>query len=343
MRIVHVAPFAPGRCGLYETARDLLVAERRLGHDAVLVDAGVQGEGPHYGQVDGRAASVVEACRPEDAGGADVLVTHTAPSRAVLDATDAPIVHVMHGRPRSSYLLERAKPDTSPVWRLLRQWGRDDRHRAFVTLWPSHVRAWRCAVPSERLHTLSGPPVDLVQWTPKGDRHDLGEGVHVLVCDMWREDVDPLETLFDLAETAYRRPELGLRVHVYGLRNPLGPAVEAVLGRLRRIGALGSAKGMMRGMAAVYRSADVVVSPQRIATRTVRESLACGTPVLWAGTGYRPGDVGRLCDVLGDIAGDPKPRAAARAAAQRFDANRIAAELVGVLEGVAAAQEEVTA
>ena len=38
MKIAHLATIAPHRTGLYGTARDIVQAERKLGHDARLVD-----------------------------------------------------------------------------------------------------------------------------------------------------------------------------------------------------------------------------------------------------------------------------------------------------------------
>ena len=330
MKLVHVAPFAPGRCGLYETVRDLVVAERKLGHDAVLVDSGVPGEGSKAGAEDQRDSGTVVASPSGAADGADVVVTHSTPPRLVLEATDAPIVHVLHGRPRSSYLLELRDPKTAPVWASLAKWVTDPRRVLFVNPWPEHAAAWRCVVPADRLATLSGPPVDLTEWSPDGPEHVWevrtdGPRANVLVCDVWRDDVDPFHVLVDLAEAAAQGAQIV--VHVYGLPGlRLQPAVSMILARLREHGALGEVRGHMRGMAAVYRAADVVVTPQEIDTRTVREALACGTPVL------RAQPRGELAAHVRDARGCCLRRSMARAAAARFDAVKIAREFVSRVE-----------
>ena len=38
MKIAHIVHVTPGACGMYETARDLVIAERAVGIDARLVD-----------------------------------------------------------------------------------------------------------------------------------------------------------------------------------------------------------------------------------------------------------------------------------------------------------------
>lgn len=281
MRIVHVAPFAPGRCGLYESAADLVRGERRLGHTAVLVDAGVPGEGAHYGEEDHgiRSEPPIAAC------GADVLVTHTSPPDDVLRlARGAPRVHVIHGRPESSFRLSQ-KGGASPVYDLYATWAREGKVDRWVTLWPEHLPYWSAILPEDRLSCTSAPPCDLERWTPAGPKHkwEPGGRWNVLVADPWREDSDPFHVVHGLLLLAKRRP--GVKVHLYACATPVGPW-EHLFRALRRADALGETKGMMRDIDTRYRAADLVVTPHRIATRIVREASACGATVL---TGSLPG------------------------------------------------------
>src|SRR3990167_11009428 len=103
-----------------------MTGERRLGHDVVRVAAGVRGEGTHYGATDGD----VVAAPPSAAKRADVLITHTAPSDEVVRAAgDVPRVHVIHGRPESSFRLSQ-KGGASPVYDIYARWVRDKIGRA---------------------------------------------------------------------------------------------------------------------------------------------------------------------------------------------------------------------
>ena len=337
MRIVHVAPFAPGRCGLYESVRDLMRGEQLLGHDVVLVDSGVVGEGSHYGARDGH----VLAEPPGAALGADVLVTHTSPPDEVVRlARDVPRVHVIHGRPESSFRLSQ-KGGPSPVYDIYARWARDRVVDKWVTMWPEHLPYWSVLLPEDRLVSTSAPPCDLDRWSPDGPKHEWSPAgdQNVLVADTWRDDADPYHVVHGLILLAKRRP--GLKVHVYAMQTPLGPW-EHLLAALRKVGALGETKGMMRDIASRYRAADVVVTPHRIATRVVREAAACGATVV----------TGEPCDEQGggvnwgSVGCDPQdPRDVARAVGialafprapdvTRYDCARIANELVGHINSV---------
>lgn len=338
MRIVHVAPFAPGRCGLFESVADLIRGERRLGHEAALVDSGVAGEGPHYG---GSTADGIVAERPQAAAGADVLVTHTAPSPEVLRAAgDAPRVHVIHGRPESSFRLSQRGGD-SPVYDLYARWAREGKVARWVTLWPEHLPYWRALLPADRLVSTSAPPCDLARWTPDGPSHFWRPAGtwNVLIADPWRavSDGDPYHIVHGLLLLAQKRP--GLRVHFCGLQTPLGPW-EHLLAALRRAGALGETCGMMKDIASRYRAADVVLTPHRIATRIVREASACGATVVtgegmgraqWGAYGCDPLDPENVADAVKIALDYQSP-----ADVSRYDCTRVAAEFVAHLDAVRA-------
>ena len=272
MRIAHFAPFAPGRCGLYETTRDMVTLEKRLGHQVELVDVGVEGR-RHVGATDGD----IKTTSYEAVEGFDVFVSHSDVSADFLRRTTAPVVHVMHGRPRSSFLLQQTQPGKSPVYDLVARWAKDARYAAFLTLWREHLPFWRVLVPERKLHSTTAPPCDLRRYSSEGPRHEFPDPTkcQVLVADMWRADADPWHVLHGLMRLDPKR----YQVHVYGAQNPLGPW-QHVFRRLRRLGLLGEVKGMMRDFDRVLRSADVLVTGSDIATRVVREALAVGTPVV---------------------------------------------------------------
>ena len=137
------------------------------------------------------------------------------------------------------------------------------------------------------------------------------------------------------------RRRRGVRIHLYAMQPPLGPW-EHLLAALRRAGALGETKGMMREIAARYRAADVVVTPHRIATRIVREAAACGATVVtgegqgsgaeWGSYGCNPLDPDSVA-TWADLALErPWP-----ADPSRYDCAAVAGELLGIAVGVPAA------
>lgn len=279
MRIAHFAPFAPHRAGLYETTRDMIVAERLAGAQSELVDVGVLGEKRRVGERDtrGREGHEVVALDYDDVTDYDIYVCNGGIPESFLARTSAPVVQIMHGRPESSFRLSQRSE--LPVYDLYARRARDPRWCMWVTLWSEHLPYWRVLIPSEKLRATTNPPCDLELYTPVGPRHEWDPpGRHnVLVADLWRPDADPFHTVHGLIEAADHIE--GLRVHLYACRPPLGPW-EHVFRHMRERGILGETKGQMLNFERVLRAADVVVTPHRIATRLVREALACGTPVV---------------------------------------------------------------
>lgn len=279
MKVAHFAPFAPHRCGLYESVRDLMVAERLAGLEPALVDTGVEGKR----QV-GAEDRGVKALDYDDALDADLLATHTEIPASFLARTKAPVVHVIHGRPESSFRIQQR--GGAPILDLYARWAKDQRWRSFVTLWTEHVPYWAPLV-NGKLRATSSPPCDLGLYSREGPQHPWNPRglVNVLVADQWRDDADPYHAVHGLLLLANFLP--GLRVHLYACQTPLGPW-EHLIRALRERGILGETKGVMLGFDEVLRAADCVVSPHRIGTRVIREALAVGTPVVAPGCRHTP-------------------------------------------------------
>lgn len=277
MRLAHIAVIAPHRTGLYGTARDIVKAEIALGADARMIDP----YRPRVGKLDG-----VPIDGHQWACNADVWISHSG-TFPHLAPQGKPVVHVMHGRPYSSFLLGMLGK-TMPYEYLQRQ-VTDKDYRAFVTLWPEFVPYWRMLIPAERLHYVPAP-VDLGEWTPDGpDGYNFGGKrgeVNVVIADQWREDRNPHEVIH--AFSVYAERVKNAKLHIYGapVKNK---GFVSILKPLARRGVLGEVRGFVSGLPHVYRAADVMLTPHRIATRTVREALACGCQVVMApGHDYTP-------------------------------------------------------
>lgn len=266
MRVAHLARITPQRCGLYETARDLVAAERKLDIDAFLLDP--------FRPLADRGVPIGN-CRGVD--GCDVLVSHSGLG-VYEKEKNIPFVHVLHGRPESSFLLERT--DKVAVYTYVAAIANDERYKAFVTFWPEHRDYWSMFVPEEKLHVVS-PPVDLEKWTPDGPKGYKFGGkkgeINCVITDMWREDKTPFHAIHGFHEYAKSNP--GAKLHLYGI-NGNRKGIDVMLRKLKQQGSLGEVKGHVAGLENVYRAADMVLTPHRIATRTVREALACGCPVV---------------------------------------------------------------
>ncbi len=331
MRIVHYAQFGPRACGLYETVKDLVVAEGQLGVDAVMVDVDPgRGERCRVGLTDGPIVTV----DPEKAWDADVLVRHTSiPTR--WQNIGKPIVMALHGRPESSWRLAAASDND--IFRAVANKAADARYKAFVTFWPEFMGPWRALV-GDKLHYVPAP-VDL-DYYGGGERVPLAGRRKILIADIWRDDVTPLESLFGAAHYVHRfDPEA--RIHLVGL--PAGQGLAALQPVLTGLGGdvIGSAAQQMRDIRRWYASCDCLVTPHTIATRVIRESLAAGLPVVAAeGCAVTPYRADPRCHeaVAEQIAlalGDPEARHRARREAERsFSAAASAEAMVAVCRSV---------
>jgi len=347
MKIVHFAPFAPCGCGLYEAARDMVIADRLAGHEAELVDTGptvngVHGEGKP-GQVDARGGTEVRTAEPGIAYSADLFVAHAGYLDQWIVQTQAPVIWILHGRPAACFRPEQFGSGNS--YSCLASIARWPRVRKMVTFWPHHVPYWSPIIPPEKLVCLPAPPVDGKRFSPEGPTHDfgaMGSTWNIAVAESWREDVDIYEISHGALELA--RQMAGVKFHFYSMENPLR-CWEHLLSEFRRLGALGEVWARRPNIEEIYRAADIVLSPQRIATRVVAEALCCGTPVVAAtgcqvATATAPQDepeqvafaIKELILQLHADAGEVKAKV--RAAAEAFSLSRYSSAMNALYERI---------
>jgi glycosyltransferase involved in cell wall biosynthesis len=274
MTSAHVTVVTPGRCGLYETTRELVAGLRLRGVDARLVDPTRAENTLHPEGDEDRGAPFADLVW---ALAADVIVNHSGLGKE-LEASNQPVVHVAHGRPRSSFVTEVS--GSTPIYSYHYAKNRDPKFKAVVTFWPEHVPYLRVMFPDKPVAYVPAS-VDLEAWTPDGPSgyqfHGHKGRVNVVCADAWREDVDPFTAV--MATALWARETVGAKLHLYGAhQDRKGWAV--LLRRLRDDGTLGEVQPWVTGLAHVYRAADCLVTPHVIATRTIREAMACGLPIV---------------------------------------------------------------
>ena len=318
IKVAHIAAFTPHRAGLYETTREVILAERKQGIDARLVDCGNPNEAnliakekkkllPFYSYL-GKAALlavngaieylksqghfVVEPVKPgtEDRGivvedekwaieEADILVGHSGFSEA-LQKLKKPLVLCCHGRPRSSFLLEWQ--GKYPVYSGYSKLNADPRVLKFVTFWKEHIPNLAMVIDKEKLAYVP-PCVDLDFFSPRGKKGEFPDPnrFNIVIVDIWREDIDPWDVFHCCYLFCEKHPEA--QFHMFGCKPPseIGPWA-FLLKRAQSEGKLGIVSGLIDAIDEVYRTADMMVTPHTIATRTVRESLASGLPLVAA-------------------------------------------------------------
>jgi len=277
MKVAHTVVITPGRCGLYETTREVVVALRDRGIDSRMVDPGGNKVYPDgYPHPEDRGAPVASM---EWAIDADIIVNHSGYDGTPLDKTGQPIVHVAHGRPRSSFLSERK--GGTPIYSYHFKKNYDPRWRAVVTFWPEHVQALEVMFPDKPVRWVPAP-VDLNYWCPgesSYDFHGHKGAFNVVITDAWRDDVDPFWPMLMFGRQA--RMEDGWKLHVYGVEKDLR-GFAPIIRRLQADGNMGELCRWTKNLRDIYRAADLVLTGNQIDTRAKREALACGCPVSYA-------------------------------------------------------------
>jgi len=280
MKIVHFAPFAPNACGLYEAARDMYSADTRARHDTHFVDTGIDGAPGKIGASDRRGDVILTTSDPKVVYDADFIIAHTGVSDNWLVKCNAPIIWILHGRPLACFRPEQNGGNRS--YSLIAELATWPRVHKMVTFWDHHVPYWKTIIPEDKLVCFSAPPIDERRFAPEGAVRDWGvmRGEHnIMIAESWREDVDIFEITHGAIEAARRMD--GLKFHFFAMETPLG-CWDYLIDELRRLNAKGDIVGRIGEISDAYRAADLLLSPQRITTRSIGEALSCGTPVIAA-------------------------------------------------------------
>lgn len=264
MRIAHAVVITPGKCGLYETARELAHGLCSLGEDARLVDpSGNSQSGSDRG---------VPIADLEWAKSADVIVNHSGLDGS-LDKQETPVIHVCHGRPQYSFDGERS--GGTPVYSYQYRMSKNPRFKAVVTFWEQHLAyhavMWG-GVPVRHVPA----PCDLTKWCPGPSNYQFNGKrgkINVIITDPWREDIDPFTAINAFAVFRTSHPEA--KLHIYGVQGGFR-GIDALIQPLRDTGNVGEVLPWVSGLENVYRSADMMITPHKIHTRSIREAWACG-------------------------------------------------------------------
>jgi len=284
MKIAHFAVFSPNQSGMYGTVRDMILAERMQGIDAQFVDYSANDSGAMYSKVGLFDKGVATVSHEWAYREADILVRHSMIPGPMLQV-GMPTIMTLHGRPEYSFMQEHY--GQNPVMKIVTDHEADKAYAAYVTFWEEHLPFWNLVMPRREIAYVPCP-VDLVRFCPGGKSytspHWTGKP-NIVVADMWREDITPFSMI--LAAERFRAGYCGdAKLHLFGLP-PGTKGFSAQLGtRLRNSGLVGEANTLVPFLDTVYRSADILITPHRIATRIVREALASGCPIV-AGTGCK--------------------------------------------------------
>jgi glycosyltransferase involved in cell wall biosynthesis len=274
LKVAHAVVVTPHRCGLYETTRELVSGLRALGIDSRMVDPAprkdvVKPDGEDRGAPYASMGWGVDA---------DVIVNHSGYDNTPLGATKQPVVLVAHGRPRSGFLSEKAGKTPCYSWKSTQ--NKNERLKAVVTFWQQHVPYWQFIMPDKPVEFIP-PSCDLEAWKYEGPRGYKFNGkrgrINIVITDPIRDDVDWFYPLH--AAGLFAREVEGVKVHVYG-RIGKTRGHDALIRRIQDDGNMGEIQSWVKGLDNVYRAATLMLTGNDIATRSMREAMACGCPVV---------------------------------------------------------------
>lgn len=295
MNVVHFANFAPHLAGIYGTARDLVIAERKQGINAQMVDYG-NGLNPpqRHSRVwckDGEIETISPNWAIEKA---DLAVRHSSVPQKYFN-THKPVVMPLHGAPEYTFMLEHMGQT-----RVLKEILVSAQHpslKAFITFWKEVLFQWQVLLPDKKFYYVP-PAVDLDFFKPQGKTFDFGKKAgkfNIVVTGIWRKEyTTPYAVLFAAAKFVQKYCSEA-RVHVFGIPpdNKKYPKNDGPMNRtllaLQKANLVGHCYHIVPNLDEVYRAADMCVSQHTMASRTIRESLASGCPIVAAsGCRYTP-------------------------------------------------------
>ena len=290
MKIFHVAPYGQNTCGIYEACRDALRADAAAGHEVYYVDKGYAKDGKMeyapVGTVDDRGGFKMVTSDPKELDKADIIIAHTMPPHEWISRNQAPIIFIVHGRPLYSFRLEQNSKEGVVSYSYINELARWPRVKKMVYFWPEFTPFWGI-FPEGKCAELKYPIIDQVRFSVDGPKHILEDkfkgDFNILICDSWREDVDMFEIMNGAIQAVKDNKDKNIKIHTYGVETNAGkikPCWDLLFVALDKLGAKGEVCGRMMNMEQVYRSMDAVLTPHRIVTRVIGESLSCGIPVI---------------------------------------------------------------
>lgn len=282
MKICHVLPFAPYRCGLYEAARDMIKADYLIGgHEVIIIDAGIIKDGKMVeegkeNQIDNRSDYKLITDNLNKIDEADIIIMHTGLSDNILVRTDAPLIWVVHGRPLACFRPEiQGKSQAYSLYHNVSKWSRT---KKMLYFWPEYIPHWKPIFQEKNL-CLDYPVIDSKPFNQNLKHTFSSTGKYNLIlCDADREDYDIYETLIGVLE-ASKHIE-GLKLHIYGLEFPLNNPYNILLGIMKEKGILGDLLPRTTELNKVFNSGDCLITPNHIITRTIGEAINAGLPII---------------------------------------------------------------
>jgi hypothetical protein len=271
MIVGHIAPFAPSRCGLYEMARDMIKMNELMGDTVYFIDAGIQGEELKINCSDNRNNFNITTVDNSFIDKCDYLIMHTGIPDSWIVKTQIPLLWVVHGRPLASYLSN----NSYELYINVSQWQRT---KKLIYFWDEFNPYWENVIEKEKLFCFEKPIIDTDRFNNKCSKHEFKDKgtYNILIADSVREDIN----LFELMNCVCQVKRQDVKFHFAGIDLPLQDKDRIILNAMEEKKLLGDIIPRCDNIETLYNGSDIVVSPNRIVTRIIAESLSCKTKVI---------------------------------------------------------------
>lgn len=274
MKVAHFLNYGKHQAGIYGTAKELILAERMCGIDAQAIDFGSVSYPKYHSRV-GIKDGDITTVAPDWAKSADILVRHSIIPTEI-EKLGKPTILALHGTPEYTYRLELAKKKTV----LKEVIHSANKVTAVLTFWKEHIFEWETL--TNRKVYYCPPTVDLKEFNPEGKVHDFDKDkITIVSTGMWRNEYRmPYQAIWAAAEVVARVPGVELHVYACPKDDRKEAPTERLMHQLKSNGLVTRAHGITGNLPEIYRGADIALSAHVVASRTVREALACGCPVV---------------------------------------------------------------
>lgn len=371
IKVAHFAPFTPRKQGMYETIRELVLAQNKIeGLESGLFDP----TRPGGGDKDGDLTTVDHSWAMD----ADIYcISSILPPQF---ANKKPTLFIAHGMPEAMLFDEMAydgcrgfalKEHTHHMTAVGKdKEGNEVRNkintgrnmeftkefplstfimyldkpyvRGTVTFWPRHKPIWDAYHHDDKFCELVPQGIDLDRYSPVGQAERFGEpeDINAIYAEMYRYMKNPYFAYAGLARTHEKYKNL--RLYGFGCKDGQVMLWSNILRKTKWQEWCPKFGPIHKDIQKVYRGNDFCVSPVSDMSRVAKEAMACGMPVMSKCKDFTDytisDDIYEIEEVgnrlVSDILDDrDATRTKARKIAEEnFDINRTAAGMMKVYE-----------
>ncbi len=278
IKIAHITNYHPGRSGLYEQAREQIVAENKVGLTSYFINNDPKAFAQKYLSDRGAKSKGLDWVEESD-----IVVLHQMLPNSYLMQIRKPMMLIAHGTPKDCMWGEVFQGTKS--YSLLMTLSKM-KYVHFITMWERHAVFWRTI--TDKVYCVT-PGIELDRFSIEGPTHEfkaheIGKP-NIMFADTWRIDKNPFEITQGFHYFKDKYPEA--RLHIYA--SPIGrpewndtwKEFFELQGRKHKL-FLGELGGLIptSEIEKRYRACDMLVTPKIDATRCIRECMAVGTPVI---------------------------------------------------------------